>query len=211
MRITKFGHACVRIEHEGAVVVIDPGVFTDPEAVDGATAVLVSHLHPDHLHPDNLRATDAPVHTVGQVAEQLRADAPDVAERTTVVAPGAAFDVGLPVRAVGELHNVIHPELPQPYNSGYLLTVGDQTVFHPGDALTLPEVPVDVLLCPSSAPWLRSEMAIEFVRAVGAPRNLAIHDRVYTEAAHTMLQMQMDTLVGPRGQEWLRIPDGADL
>jgi L-ascorbate metabolism protein UlaG (beta-lactamase superfamily) len=211
MRITKFGHACVRIEHEGAVVVIDPGVFTDPEAVDGATAVLVTHLHPDHLHADNLRATDAPVHTVGQVAEQLAADAPDVAERTTVVAPGAAFDVGLPVRAVGELHNVIHPELPRPYNSGYLLTVGDQTVYHPGDALTLPEVPVDVLLCPSSAPWLRSEMAIEFVRAVGAPRNLAIHDRVYTDAGHAILQTQMDTLVGPRGQEWVRISDGADL
>ena len=91
MRITKFGHACVRIEHEGHVVVLDPGVFTDPEAVAGATAVLVTHLHPDHLHPENLRATDAPVFTVGQVAEQLATDAPDVAERTTTVPAGAAF------------------------------------------------------------------------------------------------------------------------
>ncbi len=211
MRITKFGHACVRIEHEGQVVVLDPGVFTDPEAVDGATAVLVTHLHPDHLHPDNLRATDAPVFTVGQVHDQLREDAPDVAERTTTVAVGAAFDVGLPVRAVGELHNVIHPELPQPYNSGYLLTVGDQTVYHPGDALALPEVPVDLLLCPASAPWLRSEMAVEFVRGVGAPRNLAIHDRVYSEAGLTMLAGQMEQLVGPRGLEWVRRGDGEDL
>ena len=211
MRITKFGHACVRIEHEGVVVVLDPGVFTDPEAVDGATAVLVTHLHPDHLHPDNLRATDAPVFTVGQVHEQLTGDAPDVAERTTTVAVGSAFDVGLPVRAVGELHHVIHPELPQPYNSGYLLTVGDQTVYHPGDALALPEVPVDVLLCPASAPWLRSELAIEFVRAVGAPRNLAIHDRVYSEAGHGILATQMQQLVEPRGLEWLRREDGADL
>ena len=67
------------------------------------------------------------------------------------------------------------------------MTFGDQVVYHPGDALALPEVPVDVLLCPSSAPWLRSEMAIEFVRAVGAPRNLAIHDRVYSEAGHGFL------------------------
>ena len=211
MRITKFGHACVRIEHDRQVVVIDPGMFTDPEAVDGATAVLVTHLHPDHLHPANLRATDAPVHTVGQVAEQLAADAPDVAERTTSVPAGAAFDVGLPVRAVGELHNEIHPELPQPYNSGYLVTVGDQTIYHPGDALALPEVPVDVLLCPASAPWLRSEMAIEFVRAVGAPRNLAIHDRVYSEAGHGLLAVQMETLVAPRGLQWLRRADGEDL
>ena len=32
MRITKFGHACVRLEHDGKVVVLDPGMFTDPEA-----------------------------------------------------------------------------------------------------------------------------------------------------------------------------------
>ncbi|QIG45607.1 MBL fold metallo-hydrolase [Nocardioides anomalus] len=211
MRITKFGHACVRIEHEGQVVVLDPGVFTEPEAVDGATAVLVTHLHPDHLHPDNLRATDAPVFTVGQVHDQLREDAPDVAERTTTVAVGAAFDVGLPVRAVGELHNIIHPELPQPYNSGYLVTVGDQTVYHPGDALALPEVPVDLLLCPASAPWLRSEMAVEFVRGVGAPRNLAIHDRIYSETGHQFLAMQMEQLAGPRGLEWVRRGDGEDL
>jgi hypothetical protein len=70
---------------------------------------------------------------------------------------------------------------------------------------------VDVLLCPASAPWLRSEMAIEFIRAVGAPRNLAIHDRVYSEAGHAILDMQMDTLVAPRGLEWLRRADGEDL
>ena len=91
------------------------------------------------------------------------------------------------------------------------MSFGDQTVYHPGDALVVPEVPVDVLLCPSSAPWLRSEMAIEFVRAVGAPRNLAIHDRVYSEAGHRFLAIQMETLIGPRGQEWLRVPDGRDL
>ena len=48
-------------------------------------------------------------------------------------------------------------------------------------------------------------MAIEFVRAVGAPRNLAIHDRVYSEAGHGILSDADETLVGPRGQEWLRI------
>src|SRR4051812_32078995 len=139
MRITKFGHACVRIEHEGQVVVLDPGMFTDPEAVDGATAVLVTHLHPDHLHPDNLRATDAPVFTVGQVAEQLATDAPDVAERTTTLAAGAAFDVGLPVRAVGGFHTASHPDRPQPYNPGNVLTAAAQAASHPANPLALPQ------------------------------------------------------------------------
>ena len=59
-------------------------------------------------------------------------------------------------------------------------------------------MPVDVLLCPSSAPWLRSDMAIDSIRAVGAPRNLAIHDRIATERAHGILQTQMDTLAARR-------------
>ena len=37
MRITKFGHSCVRLEHDGTVVVVDPGMFTEAGAIDGAT------------------------------------------------------------------------------------------------------------------------------------------------------------------------------
>ena len=77
MRITKFGHSCVRLEHDGKVVVVDPGMFTDPEAVDGADAVVITHEHPDHYLPDNLAPTDAPVFTIDAVAAKIREDAPD--------------------------------------------------------------------------------------------------------------------------------------
>jgi L-ascorbate metabolism protein UlaG (beta-lactamase superfamily) len=210
MRITKFGHACVRIEHDGAVVVLDPGVFTDAEAVDGATAVLLTHEHPDHYHPDHLRACDAPIFTIDAVAARLREDAPDVAERLTVVAPDDRFDAGLPVRAVGDLHAVIHDDYPRIHNSGYLLTVGDTTVFHPGDALTVPDTSVDLLLAPASAPWLKLSEAVDFVRAVGAPRSLAIHDRVYSEVGLGMVEQHMGNLLGD-SQEFVRLRDGADL
>jgi L-ascorbate metabolism protein UlaG (beta-lactamase superfamily) len=211
MRITKFGHACVRIEHDGTTVVLDPGMFTDPEAVDGADVVLITHEHPDHYVADHLRATDARIFTIDAVAAKIREDAPDVAERITVVAPGESFDVGLPVRAVGEMHAVIHPEIPRIFNSGYVVTAGDAKVYHPGDSLTEPGEDVDVLLVPSSAPWLKASEAIEFARAVKAPRNLAIHDRIYTEAAHGILEMQMNLFLPKAGQEYLRRADGADL
>ncbi len=155
MRLTKFGHACVRIEHADTVVVLDPGGFTQAEAVDGATAVLITHEHPDHLHADHLRATDAAIFTIEAVAAQIRASAPDLVERITVVEPGASFDVGLPVEVVGDKHAVIHRDLTRIDNSGYLLSVGDQRVYHPGDSLTVPETGVDLLLAPISAPWLK--------------------------------------------------------
>lgn len=210
MRITKLGHSCVRLEHDGTVVVVDPGMFTEPGATDGADAVVITHEHPDHYLPDHLRATDAPVFTIDAVAAKLRDDAPDVAERLTVVSPGEAFDPGIPAVAVGELHAVIHPELPRFYNSGYLFTLGDTTVYHPGDALTLPEQPVDVLLVPVCAPWMRAAEGIDFARAVGAPRNVAIHDRVYSEAGLRIVDGQYDILL-PESQSYVRLGDGADL
>lgn len=211
MRITKFGHACVRIEHDGTTVVLDPGGFTDPEAVSGVDAVLITHEHFDHYLPDHLRATDAPVYTIEAVAAKIRADAPDVAERVSVIAPGETFDVGLPVRAVGERHAVIHPEFPLVSNSGYVVTAGDAKIYHPGDALTEPGERVDVLLVPSSAPWLKASEAIDFARAVKAPRNLAIHDRIYTEAAHGILETHMNMFLPAEGLEYLRRADGEDL
>jgi L-ascorbate metabolism protein UlaG (beta-lactamase superfamily) len=211
MRITKFGHACVRIEHDGTTVVLDPGVFTDAEAIDGADAVLITHEHPDHYVPDHLRATDARIFTIEAVAAKIREDAPDVAERITVVTPGETLDVGLPVRVVGEMHAIIHPEIPRIFNSGYVLTAGETKIYHPGDSLTEPGEAVDVLLVPSSAPWLKASEAIEFARAVKAPRNLAIHDRIYTEAAHGILESQMNLFLPQEGLEYVRRADGQDL
>jgi len=211
MRITKFGHACVRIEHDGVTVVVDPGVFTEAEAVDGADAVLITHEHLDHYLPDHLRATDAPIWTIGAVAERIRADAPDIAERVTVVAPDESFDVGLPVRAVGELHAVIHPEGPRFHNSGYVLTVGDARLYHPGDALTVPDEDVDLLFAPVCAPWMKVSEGIDFARDVGAARNVAIHDRVYSDAGLGIADAHFTTFLEAQGLQYVRLADGKDL
>lgn len=210
MRITKFGHSCVRIEHDGHVVVIDPGVFTDREAVDGATAVLVTHEHPDHYDPANLAATDAPVFTIGAVADQIRSGSPETAERTRVVLPGEAFDAGLPVTAVGEKHAVIHPSFPGFANSGYLVTAGEETVFHPGDSFELPGQPVAVLCAPVGAPWLKLSETLDFAKAVGAARTVAIHERTLSDIGLGMLDERLKAFLDGVGS-YHRLADGEDL
>ena len=210
MRLTKLGHSCIRLEHDGAVVVIDPGAWTGHGAAEGATAVLITHEHPDHYDPEQLRATDAPVWTIEAVAARIREDAPDVAERLRVVTPGEQVEAGLPVTVVGELHAVIHPELPRFDNSGYLVTAGDTRVFHPGDALTGPGVPVDVLCAPVCAPWMRAAEGVDFAREVGAPRNVAIHDRVYSDAGLSVVDVHFQKLLAGH-QDYVRLADGTDL
>jgi len=81
VQFTKLGHSCVRLEKNGAVLVIDPGVFTDaPAALNFATAVLVTHEHPDHLDADAVREAlltdaDLTLWATPAVADQFRTSA----------------------------------------------------------------------------------------------------------------------------------------
>jgi L-ascorbate metabolism protein UlaG (beta-lactamase superfamily) len=211
MRLIKHGHACVRLESGDVAVVLDPGMFTEAAALDGATAVLVTHEHADHWTPELLRATAAPVFTIAAVAAQIREQAPDVADRVTVVEPGQSLDIGVPVEVVGEKHAVIHPELPHFDNSGYLLTVDGTTVFHPGDALSVPPVSPDLLLLPVSAPWLKVSECIDYARDVGARRSLAIHDAIYSEAGLGIVDTHVARFLAPREQEYVRLGAGEEL
>ena len=211
MRITKFGHACVRIEHDGQALVIDPGGFTEREAVDGATAVLVTHEHPDHLDLENLRAADAPVFTIEAVRSQIADADGAVAERVTVVSPGQQFDPGLPVTAVGELHAVIHEDLTRISNSGYVVDVGNSRVYHPGDSLTPPGGPVDVLFLPMHAPWSKVAEVIDFSRTVGAGRSVAVHDGLLNESGLGVVGGVLSRLLDRDDHVFERLVPGTDL
>jgi L-ascorbate metabolism protein UlaG (beta-lactamase superfamily) len=180
MELTKQGHACVVLSDEERRIVIDPGAFTDPTCLAGATAVLITHEHFDHFEPQRLRAAlDADpaleVWTNASVAGQLEG----LGGRVHVVGHGDAVSVaGLEVHVHGELHAEIHPEIPRIANVGFLVA---GRVFHPGDALTVPDEPVSTLLLPVHAPWSKLAEVIDYVRAVDADQAYAIHDGLLSD------------------------------
>jgi L-ascorbate metabolism protein UlaG (beta-lactamase superfamily) len=212
MRITKFGHSCVRLSSNGQDVVVDPGGWSEREALDGVAAVLVTHEHADHWTIDHLRATDAPIYTIGAVADRIREADPAVAERVTVVRPADELEVaGFSVRVVGEKHAVIHPELPRFFNSGYVLTGEGTSVYHPGDSFERPGQQVDVFCAPVSAPWAKMSELMDFARDVAAPRTLGIHDKTYSELGLALADGRMSDFVKQVGGTYARPDPGTDL
>jgi L-ascorbate metabolism protein UlaG (beta-lactamase superfamily) len=171
MKITKFTHACVRLEQDGRILVIDPGVWSEPEALDGAHAVLVTHEHADHVEAARLAAAGLPVFAPSG------ADIGGV--EATPVASGQVFDAaGFRITAVGDRHALIYGNLPDCPNLGYIV---EDAIYHPGDALFVPDQAIETLLVPAGAPWLKLSEAIDFVRAVGPTRTIPIHDAGISE------------------------------
>jgi L-ascorbate metabolism protein UlaG (beta-lactamase superfamily) len=212
MRITKFGHSCVRLSAGGHDVVLDPGGWSEREALDGVSAVLLTHEHPDHWDVEHLRATDAPVWTIQAVADRIRDADPDVAERVTVVRPGDELSVpGFEVRVVGEFHAIIHPELQIFHNSGYVLTADGESVYHPGDSFDLPGQHVDVFCAPVCAPWAKMSEVVDLARSVAAPRTLGIHDKVYSELGLAIADDRFKAFLDAQGGSYARPAPGTDL
>jgi L-ascorbate metabolism protein UlaG (beta-lactamase superfamily) len=177
MQLTKLGHACVRLQKDGGTLVIDPGIWTEPDALAGADAVLVTHEHADHLNADVVRAALAAERGLQLWSnESVAGQLGEFGDRVHVVAHGDTFTAaGFDVHVYGQDHAVIVPEIPVIANTGFAV---DGTVFHPGDSFTVPEDKVAVLLVPVSAPWLKFAEVADYIRAVGPARGYAIHDAI---------------------------------
>ncbi|MEU8815632.1 MBL fold metallo-hydrolase [Actinoplanes sp. NPDC048796] len=172
MRITKFGHSCLRVEGEG-VLVIDPGNFSERSAVDGADAVLITHEHPDHVDHETI-ASVSRIYAHPAVLATLTS----FRGETVAVEPGQRLEVaGYQVTAHGGQHAVIHPDIPRIVNLAYLVADANTNLYHPGDSFTVPEdTTVDTLFAPINAPWMRASESIDFIRAVRPGRAFALHD-----------------------------------
>jgi len=184
MRLTKYTHACVGLEDGDRRLVVDPGEWSEPEALEGVSAVLITHEHPDHLDVGQLRAACAAHPELRIWASAGAAAALGDLEGVVTVAPGDTFTAGgFEVRAVGGRHAEIYEGLPGCDNVGYVVdaTGASGGVYHPGDALHVPDVEVGTLMVPAAAPWLKLAEAVDFVRAVGPGRAYPVHDAMFSE------------------------------
>jgi L-ascorbate metabolism protein UlaG (beta-lactamase superfamily) len=207
MRIIKYTHACVRLEDGDRALVIDPGSFSEEEPLDGAAAVLITHEHVDHLDAGKLeRHPEAEIWTNAATAALLTNVDPD---RVHVVSQGDTFTAaGFEVGVYGEMHEVIHPDLPQVPNVGYLV---GRSFFHPGDAFTVPDVPVQTLMVPVSAPWLRASDSIDYIRTVRPSLALSVHDGMYNDIGLGVVDGLLTSMADKAGSTYRRLAAGQSV
>jgi L-ascorbate metabolism protein UlaG (beta-lactamase superfamily) len=211
MKLTKHEHACVVLEKDGASIVIDPGSFSSgaAEIISGAEAILITHEHMDHVN-------EAAVNEALAARRDLRVYAPAGLggmftahqDQFTAVAAGDELTLGsFAVTVHGSEHAVIHPDIPVIANVGYLI---DGSLYHPGDAYYAPEVPVSVLLLPTSGPWMKIGEAADYVRAVRPQQIVQIHEMLLSDIGLFLA----DNLLGEKGLTGLpltTVPAGQSL
>ena len=208
MRMTKLGHSCVRLEHEGQAIVLDPGVWSGADPIAGASAVLITHEHADHLDSAIVRAAmerDAGLELWTNAAVAAKFEYPG--DRVHAVGDGDAFSAaGFDVRVYGRDHAPVHPDLPIVPNIGF--AVGG--LFHPGDAFTIPGEPVETLLLPISAPWLKASEMFDYARAVRPRISYAIHDELLNANGIRLVEQLAGLLLGGTGAgDYARLDPGS--
>ena len=182
MQLIKHAHACVSLVGDQGRVVIDPGTLTPDAdaAVAAAEAVLITHEHPDHFDEELIAKAL-------ETRPELRVYGPESVVgrwsarrgQVTAVAAGDRHAVGgFDIAVFGDLHALIHRDIPRVTNVGYLV---DERLYHPGDAYHVPEAPVETLLLPTSGPWTKAGEAADYVRAVSPKQAVQIHELMLSE------------------------------
>ena len=205
MLLTKFGHSCVRLEKDGARLVIDPGIWAGPDVLADASAVLITHEHVDHLDDEAVRAALTADPGLRLWASETAASGlAEFGDRVRAVHDGDSLDVaGFDVHVYGAEHAQIDRAIPIVPSTGFAV---DGEVFHPGDSFTVPEDKIPTLLLPVSAPWLKFSDVAEYIRAYEPERAYWIHDALLNSKGANLMTNLLNLVPTPSGPAGFLVP-----
>lgn len=212
MKITKYEHACFTVEHEGKLLIVDPGAFTtDLAAPENVTAVVVTHEHADHFDVAALGAIiahnpEAIIVAHETITRQFGSNHETLPYQS--VSAGDKLELSpFTLEFFGGEHAVIHPRIPTITNLGVMI---NNTVFYPGDSFVSPQREVEVLALPISAPWLKISESIDYILEVKPKLAFPTHDAILSPVGKGLPDTMIPPFAEKVGTSYKRI-DNAPL
>ena len=206
MEITKYSHAALVIEENGKRLVIDPGNYSeDLTKTKDVVAIVVTHAHDDHCGEEQLRGlvkTNPEVKLFGtsEVAKRL----PEL--NITTVYHGDFYEVEhFTLEFFGDLHQEIHHSIPLIQNTAVMV---NDSLYYAGDSYTPPDKKVEILACPTSAPWLRIGDVMDYLTVVRPQKCFPTHNALLSDKGHSLQNGRVKQVVESFGGEFRYLEPG---
>lgn len=194
------------IEEGGLRILTDPGSYsTLPDGLDNIDLVLITHEHQDHLHVDSLKIIlknnpQAKVLTnksVGSILEKEGIAYQLIEHGQSVI------EKGVLIEGFGKEHAVIYPTIPLTENIGFFIA---EKLFYPGDVLTEPSHPVEILALPVAGPWLKLSEAIDYALKLKPKVCFPVHDGILKSPG---LSYKLPSIIlEPQGIRFIAMEEG---
>ncbi len=192
LEIRKIAHASVLIKDDKKNIYIDPFCSDSfPEEIkdfyeylEKADLLLLTHGHHDHCDPSSFE---------GMLTEETAILAPEscggkIDRSYIIVKPGDLMDLeGVKVEAVHAYNIKRKRESGEPFHPkgegiGYVITVDDRTIYHPGDTENIPEMKdlegIDVAFLPIDGTYTMDiDEAAEAAKIIRPNIVIPIHER----------------------------------
>ena len=209
MKITKRGHACLELEHDGKKALIDPGFYTeDVSGLTDVVALVITHSHDDHCFETQVAGiakSNPAIKIFGTSEVAAKLSGFDV---TTVYHGDFYLEQGFSFEFFGDMHQIIHESIPLIQNTGVMV---NNHLYYPGDSYTTPDQPVEILACPTSAPWLKIGDVMDFVAAVKPKQSFATHNALLSDLGHDLNNGRVKLVTEQFGGEFTYLKVGDSL
>ena len=209
MRVTKFVHSCLLVEHDGKTVLIDPGQMSwesgliQPGTIQQLDEIFITHEHFDHCHIP--------------FVQFLLAQFPKVKITSTEVVKKALTQAGIShvetemsqnARIEFVTHESMEPLAPPPGPNMVVNAFGLLT--HPGDSHHISAS--DAVLCvPLAGPWGATIDAVRMADHLGPRIILPIHDWMWSDQWRASMYDRFEAYFTEKRQQFIKLQNGVPV
>lgn len=206
MKITKYQHACFTVEADGQLLVVDPGEWsTDFTPTENIVAIVITHEHFDHCNEGLISEIFDKNPNIMIISHQNVLNKINLTINMSPVTAGDSLQIApFNLAFFGGQHATIRPDMPPVDNLGVMI---NSQIYYPGDSLSLPDLPIDTLALPISAPWLKFSEAAEFLDAAKPRLVFPTHDAILSDNGKQLLDSMMSSVAEQIGSTYQRIDD----